>query len=486
MATTYLHGTYGSIGETQAQSAAQSGTIPVYFGTAPVNLVRNYKPKGLVNRPVRLTNWSQSQGLVGYSSNWKSFSLCEVMDVHFNNSLGNCGPVYVVNVLDPELHRKATATTKVLTFTNGRAEFISDTIILDTFALADMAEDMDYFLSYNYAKKTVVVTVKDATKTSASATYHEVDVSMVEADDIVGGVTSDGVYSGIAVLGLLYQSEFKVANLLAAPGWSHIPAVYNALMTAANKINGHWVAFVCADIPMESAATISAAIAWKKSNGYRNKYSKVCWPLGVDSEGRIYHLSTLAVWRFQMTDADNNGIPGETCSNKAVSVIRQYFGESSKNQGYDKDTGNELNEYGITTIVPSDGKWVLWGGHTAAYEFGVTSDPVEIFDTNIRMLAHVVNSFQLEWAPKTDKPMTLQLRDQILNRENDKLAGYVAQGFLIGNPKCIFLESENSTKDLMNGDFNWNLSATPTPQFKSGSISVAYTDAGFSVYTDVK
>ena len=482
MATTYLHGAYGAIGATQAQSAAQSGTIPVYFGTAPVNLVRGYREKGLVNKPVKLTNWSQAQNTVGYSSDWQAFSLCEALDVHFNNTLGNCGPVYFVNVLDPDVHKKTGDVTKALTFTNGRAEFLSDTIILDTFALADKAEGVDYSLSYNFAKKSVVVTLRDASIASANATYNEVDMSKVDAEDIVGGVTSEGEYSGIGALALLYQNEFKVANILAAPGWSHLPEVYNAMVTASQKINGHWMAFVCADIPLEGVSTRTAAIAWKKSHGYTSMNSKVCWPMGTDSEGKVYHLSTLCVWRFQMTDADNGGVPGETCSNKAVPVIRQYFGAGAKNQGFDKESGNELNEYGITTVVPSDGKWVLWGGHTAAYTFGVTSDPLEIFDTNVRMLDHVVNSFQKEWEPRIDKPMTLQLKDQILNRENDKLAGYVAQGFLIGNPKCIFLESDNSTKDLMNGDFKWNLTATPTPQFKSGTISVAYTDAGFSVY----
>lgn len=484
MATTYLHGTYGAIGATQAQSAAQSGTIPVYFGTAPVNLVRGYKANGLVNKPVKLTNWSQAQNTLGYSSDWKAFTLCEAVDVHFNNTLGNCGPVYVVNVLDPDIHKKQSPVTKVLSFTNGRAEFLSDTIILDTFALEDKAEGMDFSLSYNYVKKMVAVTLKDASVSSASATYSEVDLSSVTADDIVGGVTSDGEYSGIRALALLYQNEFKVANLLAAPGWSHLPEVYNALVTASQKINGHWFAFVCADIPLENVSTKAAAIAWKRTNGYTSLNSKVCWPMGADSTGRVYHLSTLSVWRFQMTDADNDGVPGETCSNKAVPVIRQYFGDGAKNQGFDKESGNELNEYGITTVVPSDGKWVIWGGHTAAYTFGLTSDPLEIFDTNVRMMDHIANSFQREWESKIDKPMTLQLKDQILNRENDKLAGYVAQGFLVGDPKCIFLESENKSKDLMNGDFKWNLTATPTPQFKSGSISVAYTDAGFSVYTD--
>ena len=57
---------------------------------------------------------------------------------HFNNTLGNIGPIYVINVLDPSAgkHRKEAATTKALTFTGGRAEFASDKIILDTLTIA--------------------------------------------------------------------------------------------------------------------------------------------------------------------------------------------------------------------------------------------------------------------------------------------------------------------------------------------------------------
>ena len=48
--------------------------------------------------------------------------------------------------------------------------------------------------------------------------------------------------------------------------------------------------------------------------------------------------------------------------------------------------------------------------------------------------------------------------------------------------QLLFLESENSTTDVMNGDFRWDIAVTPTPPLKSASVYVAYTDAGFSVY----
>ena len=123
MANEYLYGAYGHIGETVAQSAVQAGTTPVYIGTAPVNLVRGFGEAGIINAPIKITSLVDAQKKIGYSSDWGTFTLCEAVYAHFNNTLGNIGPIYVINVLDPSAgkHRKETATTKTLIFTGGIA-----------------------------------------------------------------------------------------------------------------------------------------------------------------------------------------------------------------------------------------------------------------------------------------------------------------------------------------------------------------------------
>lgn len=101
MANEYLYGAYGHIGETVAQSAVQAGTTPVYIGTAPVNLVRDFGKAGIINAPIKITSLVDAQKKIGYSSDWGTFTLCEAVYAHFNNTLGNIGPIYVINVLDP-------------------------------------------------------------------------------------------------------------------------------------------------------------------------------------------------------------------------------------------------------------------------------------------------------------------------------------------------------------------------------------------------
>lgn len=482
----YKHGAYGEVGATKAQSAIQSGTVACYVGTAPIHLVKDYAAKGLVNTPIKLSDWKQACSAIGYSSDWDKFTLCEAMKVHFDNSKGNVGAIYVINVYDPAQDSTAAQTLSV-TFVNGRAEVIISDVILDTVTIADAVAGTDFTVDYDYAAgKMILKALTDKVANgSVSVSYSKATLPTVSTytEKVIGSVTAAGEYSGIAAIELLYNNFNVVANYLLAPGFSHLPTVYNALVTASQKRNGHWFSTVFADIPTDTNTTMEAAIAWKKTNGYTSEYSVPCFPQAVDNEGKAYHLSVLSAWAQMKLDNDHNGIPFETCSNKAVPVTKQYFGASSKNAGFDKERGNALNENGIRTVVPHNGEMVLWGGHTAAYTYGSTADAAKIFDTNIFMRNHILNRFQIIWGSRVDEPMTLQLKDEILNSEQDYLNSLVAIGALIGEPTITFSAAENSTVDMMNGDFDFDFAHTPTPQAKSITATVSYTDDGFSVYT---
>lgn len=502
MALTYKHGTYGEFAKSIAGAATQASTIPVYIGTAPVNLIRGYADGKAINTPVLLRTFDGATQSIGYSADWASFTLSEAVKVHFDNPAGNVGPIVTINVLDPVKHKKAVEPTVVqLAFANGRATIESDTIILDTLVLADKMEGVDF--SVEYSNGIVIIdSIGEKLSGSIQATYSEVDPSLVTEEDILGGVTAGGEYSGLGAVALVYPELGLIPNIIVAPGWSDKPAVYNAMIEAGTRVNGHWDAFVAADIPIRSDTepvgtavvgearlgdgisvdTISAAIEWAGENGYNSERSKVCWPQAVGTDGNIYHLSTLTVWKMQAVDASHGGIPMETPSNKAIPITRQYFGEGSKNRGFDQQQGNELNAAGISTAVFWGRQWVLWGGHTAAYQFGKITDNRVIFDNSIRMMMHITNSFQEEHALTIDQPMTKALADTIRNREQEKADALAAVGALIGSPEVRFDEDANSTAELVEGNFVWDFSATPTPQFKSGTLRVAYTDAGFDSY----
>jgi len=484
--TNYKHGAYGELGTSVAQSAQQSETVLVYAGTAPVNLIKGYKERKLTNYPVKLVDWGNSQRTAGYSENWEAYTLCEAMAAHFDNKLGNIGPIYVINVLDPDIHRKAEQTKQSVTFTNGRAEFVSDTIILDTLLLADLVKDVDYSIDYNFTKNSVIISsLKDDEPIAGTkeAAFYEVDPQKIGEADIIGGITSEGEYSGLSVLDLFYQETNQVPDLILAPRYSELPKVYNAMVRAAQAINGHWQDFVLADLPIEDANgavdTIEKAKAWKKSKAYNSERAKSFWPQSIDdATGRIYHNSTLAAVEFLRADSEHDGIPMQTCSNKAVPITRQYFGKNSKNRGFDQQTANGLNQVGISTTVFWDGKMVLWGGHTDAYLHGMDVDPRTIFDTYMRTLFYCINNFQKRQGKTIDKPFNVQKKDSILNLEQARLDTLVGKGALLDGAKIMFLASENSTTDMMNGDFMFDIPVTTTPQAKSLTARVYYTDKG--------
>lgn len=482
----YQHGAYGQIMDTKIASAQQGSTVVVYVGTAPVGLVRGYADAGLVNRPIKLANMQDVQARVGYSGDWDSYTLCEAFSAHFNSKLGNVGPIYIINALDPDTHRKTEATTASVTFANGRGEILSSTIILDTLAIADKAEGVDYTLTYDASKGVAVITSlkEDAPLSgSISVTYSEMDPTKITAAEIIGGVSELGVYTGLGAVALLYQTANAVVNVIAAPGWSSDPDVYKAMVAASQKINGHWDAFVNADIPVQDGETAidtrAKAITWKEANGYNSEFSKVYWPM-VKKGSQVYHLSTLGTVTMQRTDNTHNGIPFESPSNKVIDVDDQYFGADSPNMGFDQHAGNELNAKGITTAAFWGGNWVLWGPHTAGFEYGADGDARAIFDINVRLLEHITNGFQLRNGTEIDQPMTASKKDEVLRREQEELDTLVAIGALTGTPIVEFVESENPIGNLMNGDFVWDISATPTPPYKSGTARVTYTTDGFA------
>lgn len=481
----YKHGTYGAFAESIGDAAVQSGTVAVYVGVAPVNLIRGYAK--YVNAPVKLSSLEEVNRYCGYSKDWNSFDLCEAFAVHFDNASGNVGPVVAINVLNPATHKKAMQTTTELAFTNGRATITSDTIIIDSLVLGDKVEGTDFSVEYDFTRGQVVISsIGDPITGTVEATYSEVDVSAITNADIIGGATDGGVYTGLGCVSLIYRELNLIPSLICCPATGENPEVYAAMIKAGTNINGHWHAVVYADIPVldgdTKVDTIDAAIAWKETNGYTSERSKVFWPKAKDTQGRVYHASVLAAWRTLLVDATHDGVPMESPSNKALHIAGQYFGEGSTNRGFDQQQGNRLNAVGITTVVFWGGLWVLWGPHTAAYKYGVVTDNRAIFDTSIRMMMFVLNRFQLDWALTIDKPMTRAMADTIKNREQEKLDAWAAMGAFIGEPVVDFKQSSNSTDDMVEGNFVWDSKGTPTPPFKSGSLNVAYTTAGFNSY----
>lgn len=142
----------------------------------------------------------------------------------------------------------------------------------------------------------------------------------------------------------------------------------------------------------------------------------------------------------------------------------------------------ELSANGICAIVNYSGTFYTWGDHTSAFSAGTVSDERARFDNTIRMQNLITNRFQIKYRTSVDAPMTLQMRDDVINEELDFLASLVAIGALIGEPVCEFSPLDNPVDGVAQGQFVWRIADTPTIPFKFGNLKVAYTQAGLSVY----
>ena len=63
----YRHGAYAIFLDSGITIAVKSGTLPVYFGTAPIHQLED--PAGKTGVPVLLTGYPQVQQKSGYSDN---------------------------------------------------------------------------------------------------------------------------------------------------------------------------------------------------------------------------------------------------------------------------------------------------------------------------------------------------------------------------------------------------------------------------------
>ena len=78
----YFHGVYNSEIDTSLTAPIQgSAGLQVIFGTAPIHLSRD--PEAAVNKPMLCYSFAECQQNVGYSDNFKDFTLCQSIDACF-------------------------------------------------------------------------------------------------------------------------------------------------------------------------------------------------------------------------------------------------------------------------------------------------------------------------------------------------------------------------------------------------------------------
>ncbi|WP_438449451.1 phage tail sheath family protein [Gorillibacterium sp. sgz5001074] len=468
----YKHGVYGSQAAT-TDSLPPSGvaTLPVYIGTAPVQQLTN--PAAAVNTPILITSYEDAKAKIGYSDDWTTFTLCEAVYAHFKSRIQPIGPIIVINVFDPTKHTTAVTGTSVA-ITNG-VGYLDAPAVLSSIAITGKVLGTDFTTEYEGER--VKLKALTTLANPSSVNYSKMDVTKVTTADVIGSKTAAGVRSGLSVMELIYQTHNMIPTLLAAPGWSETKAVKEAMMTAAKGINGHWDAYVLADLDSKTSKTVASAVTWKSTNGYTDLGLKVGWPMAKVA-GKVFHASTLIAVRMQQTDYAADNVPYVSPSNKQVDITSTVTGDGAAIV-FDEQEANELNKNGITTFNFRSGIWVLWGPHGANYTYGAQMDPRDVFDASIRMMQYLSNSFQARYMANVDGPLNRSVVDTILNDAGTWLNSLVADGKML-HGKIVFNETSNPTSSIVEGDFVFDIQTTTTPVAKSLNFRLQYTTQGLN------
>lgn len=486
----YKHGAYGEIVAEGNSQAVGSQSAMVIFGTAPVHQVEGGAEN--VNKPIVIRNMAEARKTFGYSDNWADYPLCMAFKQFFERKA--VAPLVVVNVLDPATHRGSQAT-KTLTPSGGKITITAaENIILDTVEVYTKDETpvkkvkgTDYTIAYNYAKKQIVLTEIGSGLGNAAldVKYYPVTPSAVTDTEIIGTSDGMGLNTGLYTIRNVYAMTGMIPAYLLAPGFSNRPAVHAAMIDVSRKINGHWDAWVFADIPISdngTAVTLATARTWKNANGYNHENETVYFPMAEGVDGKIYYLSVLAAANFLELLIANDDMPYHSASNTACGVIQNlYLGEGSTGRIYDDQIINEyLCKHGIASAAFTGGRWAIWGAHAAEYDED-NGDEINVSETGRMMLYYVSNDFQARRPLMVDQPLTPNDIQSIVAEEQAWLDALVGAGVLLYGRATLDAESDNLS-DIIKGDWLFDFEITTTPLAKSLTARVIWTDAGFATY----
>lgn len=475
----YRHGVYTSELPTSIVPAVNTTAgLPVIFGTAPLHLAESPAD---ANRPMLCYSYDEAAKAFGYSKDWGKYTLCEAVYSQF--ALYGYGPVVLVNVLDPSKHKESKENQSI-TLTGGKA-VITEPVMLSTLKVRaleagePLKQDVDYTAEYDDDEELVITALEGgalAEKNSAFVSYDALKPDQVTKDDIIGGIdTSTGKSKGLETIDQVFPLFGLVPGIILAPGWSHIPEVAAIMKAKASNINEHFNAMVIADVPADEVTKYTDVSAWKNKNGYTGENEIVCWPM-VKMGDKVYHMSTHVLGVIASVDAANEDIPYESPSNKSMSINGLCLKDGSE-VIMGPEQANYLNGQGIVTALNFIGGWKCWGNRTGCYPSN--TDAKDAFISIKRMFYwHAQTFIQTYWV-KVDKPITKRLIQTVIDSENIRLNGLVAQGMLLG-ARVEFLESENPTTNLLDGKIKFHTYFTPPAPAREIDNVIEYDTSYFS------
>lgn len=443
--------------------------VNVVFGAAPLHLMKN--GRDAINKPMIFNRYEDAVAVLGYSSDWETYDICEHMDAAF--VLFGVFPVIYVAVNDPEAGATSLAPKQV-TLAAGQVdtqeELIAWTVVVkDELGTVTYVEGTDYLLSLSKASKTVITRIATGAiplPTSILTLEGQIpSATPLTASDIIGGIALDtGERTGLEVIEEVFQKTGKVPGIIICPKFSSDPMVAAVMEAKCENINGCFVATCLIDVDTSAITSAQDVNAWKNGNNIVFPRQQCLYgkPALVGSTAsKVYNFASQQGPLMQWTDAyRGNGLPYHSPSNKSLRMNALLLDDGSECSMHLFDA-NMLNSQGVITALNFIGGWRSWGNRTASYPSN--TDVKDMFISVRRMFDFIGNSLVLTIWQKVDEPGNRRLIDAVVNSIQLWLDGLSNSEALLG-ARCEFRHDENPVIELLNGHYVFHVYiAVPTP-----------------------
>ena len=233
----YNHGVRVTETPTRMASPAKGTSgLQVIIGTAPVHQKKEYKD--LVNKPIHIECWDDALDLMGYSDDWKKYTLCQSMYANFKKY--NISPVIFINVLDPDKDVKDITAMEWKSGETKEFVFENQEIVRRTIKVSDGQEELvaekDYVVTVDGSGYIILTLLSISSHYSAETLTVNAKEISYEAEkmklQIIGGYSvEEGRNKGISCVNDVFPLYQMAPGLILAPGWSQYTEVSTALQT---------------------------------------------------------------------------------------------------------------------------------------------------------------------------------------------------------------------------------------------------------------
>lgn len=451
---TYKHGSYvNSQTPTVEKPIDLISGLQVAIGTAPIHLAED---SNSTNQPVVAYTLEEAQAALGYSDDWDSYTLCEVMDTSFN--LYGVAPVIFINVLNAEKHVSNENETSSIVdgiCTLEKSGVLTDSIKVKLEVLGEeLTLDEDYAITVQSDGIVLITVLPDSIipedQETLYITYDVIDSALVTEEDIIGGLDVDtGVATGLELLAQLFPKSGLVPGTVIAPGFSDNPLIESVMKVKSELINSLFGAMCVCDVDAETVNHYSKVEDWKNENDYTGTNELVTWPQ-VGYRKKKYRLSSHVAALMALTDSNNEGIPSQSPSNQRIKIDKVTLADA-REVYLAPDDSNSLNGIGVFTTLMWGGGFKGWGNRLGNYNSEYQStEPSDQFISMKRMRQWLSNQIILKTWERVDGPISTRLATSICDELNVWMNGLVSSYHLIGG-RVEFRKSDNPAEQLENG-----------------------------------